>query len=85
MRVDWAGVFPAATTQFAPDLSIDIPVTQKVQDALVRDGVPGCDAQSAGNSASVGKHFREALSLFEGADDRCATVALAAHEPGQLR
>ena len=41
MLVDWAGVFPAATTQFAPDLAIDIPATQKVQDALVRDGVHG--------------------------------------------
>lgn len=41
MRVDWAGVFPAATTQFAPDLSIDIGETQRVQDALVRDGVHG--------------------------------------------
>ena len=41
MQVDWAGVFPAATTQFAPDLSVDIPATQKVQDALVRDGVHG--------------------------------------------
>jgi 4-hydroxy-tetrahydrodipicolinate synthase len=41
MQVDWAGVFPAATTQFAPDMSIDLPATQKVQDALVRDGVHG--------------------------------------------
>jgi len=41
MQVDWAGVFPAATTQFAPDLSIDYGATQKVQDALVRDGVHG--------------------------------------------
>jgi 4-hydroxy-tetrahydrodipicolinate synthase len=41
MQVDWRGVFPAATTQFAPDLSIDIPRTQRVQDALVRDGVHG--------------------------------------------
>lgn len=41
MQVNWAGVFPAATTQFAPDLSIDLAVTQKVQDALVRDGVHG--------------------------------------------
>jgi 4-hydroxy-tetrahydrodipicolinate synthase len=41
MRVDWAGVFPAATTQFAPDLSVDIAETQRVQDALVRDGVHG--------------------------------------------
>lgn len=41
MHVSWAGVFPAATTQFAPDMSIDLAATQKVQDALVRDGVHG--------------------------------------------
>lgn len=41
MQVSWAGVFPAATTQFAPDLSIDFGETQRVQDALVRDGVHG--------------------------------------------
>jgi 4-hydroxy-tetrahydrodipicolinate synthase len=41
MQVNWAGVFPAATTQFAPDLSIDLAATQNVQDALVRDGVHG--------------------------------------------
>lgn len=41
MKVSWEGVFPAATTQFAPDLSIDFTETQRVQDALVRDGVHG--------------------------------------------
>lgn len=41
MQVSWAGVFPAATTQFAPDLSVDLAATQRVQDALVRDGVHG--------------------------------------------
>lgn len=41
MNVDWAGVFPAATTQFRTDLSVDIDATQRVQDALVRDGVHG--------------------------------------------
>jgi 4-hydroxy-tetrahydrodipicolinate synthase len=41
MQVSWSGVFPAATTQFATDLSIDYAATQKVQDALVRDGVHG--------------------------------------------
>ncbi len=38
---DWAGVFPAATTQFTPDLQVDLPATQKVQQALLRDGVHG--------------------------------------------
>jgi 1-pyrroline-4-hydroxy-2-carboxylate deaminase len=37
----WSGVFPAATTQFAPDLSVDLDATQQVLDALVRDGVHG--------------------------------------------
>jgi 4-hydroxy-tetrahydrodipicolinate synthase len=41
MRVDWKGVFPAATTQFVPDLSLDIAATQRVLDALVREGVHG--------------------------------------------
>ena len=41
MQVSWAGVFPAATTQFAPDMGIDLDATQKVQDALVADGVHG--------------------------------------------
>ncbi len=37
----WTGVYPAATTQFAPDGSIDLPATQKVLSALVDDGVTG--------------------------------------------
>jgi dihydrodipicolinate synthase/N-acetylneuraminate lyase len=40
-RPMWTGVYPAATTQFAPDGSIDIPATQKVLSALVDDGVNG--------------------------------------------
>lgn len=41
MTISWKGVIPAATTQFAPDMSVDLPATQGVQDALVRDGVHG--------------------------------------------
>jgi 4-hydroxy-tetrahydrodipicolinate synthase len=37
----WTGVFPAATTQFRPDQSIDIDRTQGGLDALVRDGCHG--------------------------------------------
>jgi len=37
----WKGVYPAATTQFADDLSIDLTATQAVQTALVDDGVDG--------------------------------------------
>lgn len=37
----WTGVYPAATTQFAADGSVDIKETQKVLTALVDDGVSG--------------------------------------------
>jgi 1-pyrroline-4-hydroxy-2-carboxylate deaminase len=37
----WSGVYPAATTQFAEDLSVDLAATQAVQNALVEDGVDG--------------------------------------------
>ncbi|CUW46918.1 dihydrodipicolinate synthase family protein [Novacetimonas hansenii] len=39
--MQWTGVFPAATTQFAPDLSIDFTATQTVLDNLIGDGVHG--------------------------------------------
>lgn len=37
----WKGVYPAATTQFAEDLSVDYAATQNVQAELVADGVDG--------------------------------------------
>jgi 1-pyrroline-4-hydroxy-2-carboxylate deaminase len=40
-RPMWRGVYPAATTQFAEDGSVDIAGTQKVLAALVDDGVDG--------------------------------------------
>lgn len=40
-RPMWHGVYPAPTTQFAADLSVDIDATTKVQVALVDDGVDG--------------------------------------------
>ena len=38
---DWTGVIPAATTQFTPDLAVDLDATQQVQDGLINDGVDG--------------------------------------------
>jgi 4-hydroxy-tetrahydrodipicolinate synthase len=40
-KTGWSGVFPAATTQFAADLSVDLGETRRVQEALVADGVDG--------------------------------------------
>ena len=39
--VGWSGVFPAATTQFDTELAVDIKETQRVQEALLSDGVDG--------------------------------------------
>jgi 1-pyrroline-4-hydroxy-2-carboxylate deaminase len=41
MSLSWTGVFPAVTTQFSPDLSVNLAENQRVQDALVQDGVHG--------------------------------------------
>jgi 1-pyrroline-4-hydroxy-2-carboxylate deaminase len=40
-RISWQGVFPAVTTQFREDFSLDIDATAKVIEGLVRDGVSG--------------------------------------------
>ncbi len=37
----WSGVLPAATTQFDAALALDVPATQRVQKALLADGVHG--------------------------------------------
>jgi 4-hydroxy-tetrahydrodipicolinate synthase len=41
VKVSWAGVFPAATTAFAADQSLDLDQTARHYDALVRAGVHG--------------------------------------------
>jgi 4-hydroxy-tetrahydrodipicolinate synthase len=38
---NWSGVFPATTTQFTRDESLDLDATQKVVAALIDDGVDG--------------------------------------------
>ena len=41
MTVQWRGVFPAVTTQFHPDHSIDIPATLAHLDAMLKAGIHG--------------------------------------------
>jgi len=41
LKPDWSGVFPAVTTQFRDDLSLDIDATARVMEGLIRDGVSG--------------------------------------------
>src|SRR6516165_3975577 len=41
MKVNWQGVFPAATTQFKADQSLDLPATLRHLDAMLDAGVHG--------------------------------------------
>jgi len=41
MTVDWKGVFPAITTQFRPDESLDLAATAKHLDAMIAAGIHG--------------------------------------------
>jgi 4-hydroxy-tetrahydrodipicolinate synthase len=62
----WQGVYPAATTQFAEDLSIDADATQQVQSALVDDGVDGLILLgTCGENNSL--EFDEKRSVLKGA------------------
>ena len=40
-RTTWQGVFPAVTTQFRPDMSVDLEATGRTIAGLLRDGVSG--------------------------------------------
>jgi 1-pyrroline-4-hydroxy-2-carboxylate deaminase len=40
-RIAWQGVFPAVTTQFREDFSLDIETTARVIEGLIRNGVSG--------------------------------------------
>jgi len=39
--ISWSGVFPAVSTQFRPDFSVDVDATHRVVSNLVKDGVSG--------------------------------------------
>src|SRR5262245_26047468 len=41
MKVNWHGVFPALTTQFHPDQSVDLNATSRHLDLLIRSGIHG--------------------------------------------
>lgn len=59
---EWRGVYPAATTQFAEDYSVDIAGSQRVIDALIRDGVHGLIAMgTVGENNSLLAEEKRAL------------------------
>jgi dihydrodipicolinate synthase/N-acetylneuraminate lyase len=67
-KITWEGVFPAVTTQFREDFSVDVDATRKVLDALVRDGVSGLIVcGTVGENTSLARD--EKIALMEAAKD----------------
>ena len=66
--VGWNGVFPAVTTQFRADFSLDLNATREVIRGLLRDGVSGLIiAGTVGENCSLSKS--EKVALLEAAVD----------------
>ena len=68
---DWRGVFPAATTQFAEDLTIDLDATSAVVGSLVEDGVHGLIAMGTvgENTSLTADEKRKVLAAIIGVVD----------------
>ncbi len=67
-RVTWQGVFPAVTTQFKPDFSLDVTATHRVLTALVRDGAAGLIVcGTVGENCSLTR--QEKVAVIEAACD----------------
>lgn len=64
MSVDWRGVFPAATTQFKADQSLDIPATLKHVEAMIEAGIHGLIMLgTVGENCSL--EYAEKLTLLQ--------------------
>ncbi len=78
MKPDWKGVFPAATTQFAEDLSVDLPATQEHADRMIKAGIHGIVALgTCGENASLNadEKRRVLAALVEVAKGRVPVIA----------
>src|ERR1700723_1178444 len=68
-KPEWAGVFPAVTTQFRADFSVDLPATQRMVRRLIEEGVDGIIAcGSVGeNSTLLPQEKREIVAAISDA------------------
>jgi dihydrodipicolinate synthase/N-acetylneuraminate lyase len=74
----WAGVFPAVTTQFRADFSLDVEATRKVAAALVAEGVSGLIAVGTvgeNNSLSRAEKLQVMEALKDAAGSRIPVIA----------
>src|SRR5271170_6321640 len=78
LSCNWRGVIPAATTQFDSDLEVDLPATQRVQKALLQDGVHGLVLMGTvgeGNSLSAAEKRTVLKGAVEVAEGRVPVIA----------
>jgi 1-pyrroline-4-hydroxy-2-carboxylate deaminase len=69
--IGWQGVFPAVTTQFRPDFSLDIEATRNVMRGLIADGVSGLIVcGTVGENCSLS--HAEKIALMEAGKDVAA-------------
>lgn len=84
--MDWKGVYPAVTTQFRDDFSLDLEATGKVIQALIKDGVAGlvmCGTVGEGCSLSGAEKRDVIAKAVEAANGRIPVVAgVAEYTPG---
>jgi 1-pyrroline-4-hydroxy-2-carboxylate deaminase len=69
-NITWSGVFPAVTTQFRADFSLDLEATHRVVKNLVQDGVSGlviCGTVGENTALTLS----EKISVLEAARDAC--------------
>ncbi len=75
---DWSGVFPAVTTQFDAALEVDLSATQRVQQALLQDGVHGLVLMGTvgeGNSLTAEEKRRLLAAAVEVSGGKAPVIA----------
>ncbi|GAC1498643.1 MAG: dihydrodipicolinate synthase family protein [Steroidobacteraceae bacterium] len=75
---DWSGVFPAVTTQFDAALEVDLSATQRVQQALLQDGVHGLVLMGTvgeGNSLTAEEKRRLLGAAVEVSEGKAPVIA----------
>ncbi len=71
MTVNWRGVFPAATTQFKGDYSLDLPATMRHLDVMIKAGVHGMIMLgTVGENCSL--EYREKLEVLKATTEHVA-------------
>ncbi len=77
LKVDWSGVFPAVSTQFNPDFTIDFEATHRVISNLVDDGVSGlvvCGTVGENTSLTMEEKLKVAETAVAAAAGRVPVI-----------